>query len=101
MLFIPGDYWHSVRALDKSISVSCWWHTHRLVALGLAGIEAMQKGKPFERIRASDVDAFGGVGRLSQVMDMFEQGNPGARQAILSLCMPDVLQLLKDAQLSC
>lgn len=30
ILFIPGNYWHYVRALERSISLSFWWHTHNV-----------------------------------------------------------------------
>ncbi len=95
MLFIPGNYWHSVRALDRSISVSCWWFTHRLVDLFFAGSTALQEGKAFTPITIPDVDAFGGVARLLAALDVLP---PEQHEAVLTLSTPEVRRVIQLAR---
>jgi len=33
ILFIPRNYWHHVRALERSISMSFWWHPFRFMEI--------------------------------------------------------------------
>jgi hypothetical protein len=75
MLFIPGNYWHHVRALDKSISMSFWWRRDRLADI----ILRLMRKPPSERsafvialrgaITMADVEAFGGIGKLTDALE--------------------------------
>lgn len=33
IIFVPRNYWHHVRALERSISMSFWWHPYRLMEI--------------------------------------------------------------------
>jgi lysine-specific demethylase 8 len=33
IIFVPRNYWHHVRALERSISLSFWWHPYRLMEI--------------------------------------------------------------------
>jgi [protein]-arginine 3-hydroxylase / protease len=70
IVFIPGNYWHYVHALDKSISMSFWWRHHRI-----ADIINRYFGRPVSKrgdflqshkgtITMKDVEDFGGIERL-------------------------------------
>jgi hypothetical protein len=69
LLFIPGNYWHSLRSLDLSISVSCWWHKYRIAdlvhtALRRPGFQALAP----HLITLEDIEEFGGVARFAQAL---------------------------------
>ncbi|HKX33396.1 MAG TPA: cupin-like domain-containing protein [Blastocatellia bacterium] len=57
ILFIPGNYWHYVRALDKSISMSFWWRHYRLVEI----INGFFKNASSEKERSTFLESYGGV----------------------------------------
>lgn len=95
MLFIPADYWHYVRSLDKSISVSFWWRAYRLVEIFNQLFAAYRADKLESYVKANqgtvkmeDINEFGGVERLSTTLR--------------SVPMPDgfhkVIHLLLDPQ---
>jgi ribosomal protein L16 Arg81 hydroxylase len=50
MLFIPGRWWHHVRALDESVSLSFWYGGYKVAALNIAAalfrrLRGMQKSE--------------------------------------------------------
>jgi len=74
MLFIPGNYWHYVRALDDSVSMSFWWNHHRMVdivsrylrcpaAERAAFLETHREG-----ITMKDIEDFGGVEKFAAAL---------------------------------
>lgn len=67
MLFIPGNYWHSLRSLDPSISVSCWWRRFRLTDV-VWGVVSGKERVP-DQITPEDVREVGGAERLSAAWD--------------------------------
>lgn len=79
ILFIPGNYWHYVRALDKSISLSFWWRRHRISDL----INRLLAKDPAERaafleshtssVTADDVEEFGGIARLADALALLRE----------------------------
>jgi hypothetical protein len=94
ILFIPGDYWHHVRALDKSISMSFWWHHHRLVEIILRflkkGQSETERSTFLESYRgaitAKDVEDFGGIERLANALNAVGE----YRHSVLDLFDPSV-----------
>lgn len=81
ILFIPATYWHHVRALDKSISMSFWWRRHRisdLISRFLTKTNTSEERAAFlETYRATittaDVEEFGGIGQLSDALDSLRE----------------------------
>lgn len=76
MLFIPANYWHYVRALDKSISVSFWWRSYRIVEIFAQLFKALQTGQLESYltnnagiIEMKDIREFGGIATLSNALD--------------------------------
>jgi hypothetical protein len=70
LLFIPGNYWHSVRALDQSISVSCWWYVHRIVDVAVTSAKrAHDPSLPNDQITLADVEEFGGIPRVAAALE--------------------------------
>jgi hypothetical protein len=73
VLFIPRDYWHSVRASAPSISMSFWWVPFRLSAI--CGVVSSLSSEEFDKARTSgrlaisqsDVEEFGGTTRLLSI----------------------------------
>jgi Cupin-like domain len=94
ILFIPGNYWHHVRALDESISMSFWWRHYRLVDIILRFFDKVSSER--ERltflesykgaITAEDVEDFGGIERLAKALNMI--GGYGG--SVLELFAPSV-----------
>jgi hypothetical protein len=69
ILFIPGNYWHSLRSLDPSISVSCWWRVFRLADVVVSALTSAATGAPLaETATLADVDACGGVPLVSALL---------------------------------
>jgi hypothetical protein len=95
MLYVPAHYWHSVRSLDASISVSYWWRPWKVSDLFDSLREVVLMGgdvEGFARARAgvvnvNDVDELGGVAVL---------GNALAHQAVQPLMA--VIDVLFDAE---
>jgi lysine-specific demethylase 8 len=74
MLFIPGNYWHHVRALERSISLSFWWHPSLAVERFFQLLEA---------VKADQTEAFlGRAAPLSLSTDDLRQ--VGGPQALLA-----------------
>jgi hypothetical protein len=70
LLFIPGNYWHSLASLDQSISVSCWWRVHRIADLVLTAVaDSGRSAAPSELITCADVEEFGGFPRLVAALE--------------------------------
>lgn len=72
VLFIPMRWWHSLCALDESISVSFWWRPHRISDLtaSLLATGSVSRLRAFldehrGTISAADVAEFGGLARLA------------------------------------
>jgi len=90
LLFIPGNYWHSLRSLDPSISVSCWWRVHRIAELVLSMMKPTHNIPVDEsKITMSDVEEFGGMARFAEAL-ISEELPPDARKLILALLKDDV-----------
>jgi Cupin-like domain len=100
ILFIPGNYWHHVRALDKSISMSCWWQHYRLVEIILRFFDKVSSERERstflesyrEAITAKDVEDFGGVERLANALNSLGE----YRHYILDLLAPSVRATLLE-----
>jgi hypothetical protein len=94
LLFIPGNYWHSLRSLDPSISVSCWWRVHRIADVVVTAI-ARQKNPslPVDRITRDDVEAYGGIAVVGEVLRT--ELPEGMRDLIWSILEPDVQHALR------
>jgi Cupin-like domain len=106
ILFIPGNYWHHVRALDKSISISFWWQHYRLVEIILNFFSKATSEKERstflesyrESITAKDVEDFGGIERLSNAMNTLGEYPhsflnlfaPSVRTTLLNISNSDV-----------
>lgn len=90
ILFIPGNYWHSLRSLDPSISVSCWWRVHRIADLVLSTMKPVHKiPLDDDKITLADVEEFGGMPRLAEALLNVELPSD-ARKVIWSLMKDDV-----------
>ena len=102
ILFIPANYWHWVRALDKSISMSFWWRRHRVTDMinrfFLTQGRAEQSSflaSHAETIGMTDVEDFGGVTRLADALDLLKQnGGP-----VIDLLDQSVRASLRNARL--
>jgi lysine-specific demethylase 8 len=94
ILFIPGNYWHYVRALDKSISMSFWWRHHRLVEIILGFFNKVSSEKERSTflesyrgaITAKDVEDFGGIEKLANILNRLGEH----RHSVLDLFAPSV-----------
>ena len=65
MLFIPGNYWHSLQSLDPSISVSCWWRVYQIADVVVTALRRRENPSlPLDNITLADVVEFGGIDRL-------------------------------------
>lgn len=94
LVFIPGDYWHSLRSLDPSISVSCWWRVHRIADVAKTGFDRLRNPSlPADTIVAADVEEFGGVAAVSAIFDTDEMP-PEGKQLIWSLMETSVRQTI-------
>jgi lysine-specific demethylase 8 len=72
MLFIPANYWHYVRSLEPSISVSFWWRAYRVAEIFFQLLKAFQANQLPAFIKANigsinmnDIKEFGGIARLA------------------------------------
>ena len=82
LLFIPGNYWHSLCALDQSISVSCWWFVHRITDLALSGIRKDKDAAlRAESITLTDAVEYGGIDRLCNALQF--DGVPAEVRSLL------------------
>ena len=90
LLFIPGNYWHSLRSLDPSISVSCWWRVHRIADVVVTAIR--RRTNPdlaADRITIQDVNDFGGIRAVSEALRTADL-TPEIRNLIYSVMEPEV-----------
>lgn len=96
MLFIPADYWHYVRSLEKSISVSFWWRAYRVVEI-FNQLFTAYKAERLEAyasanrgtVKMEDVYEFGGAERLSATLKSVPMP-AGFREVIHALMDPQV-----------
>lgn len=95
LLFIPGNYWHSLRSLDPSISVSCWWRVHRIADAVVTALKRLvDPSLPPDRITRADVEEYGGVAAVAAVLDG-EDLPDQMREMIQSVMEPDVLSAVR------
>jgi hypothetical protein len=81
LLFVPRDYWHFMQAFGASISVSTWWHPHRvsdLVSRILALAGEPQRALELARAHAgactrNDIEELGG---MDDARDWLRHGVP-------------------------
>jgi lysine-specific demethylase 8 len=84
ILYIPRDYWHYVRALEPSISMSFWWIPFRLSEIwskiSLLSDPEFEKMRITDRLKidSSDLVEFGGVARLAAVFGEMKGSLAGA-----------------------
>lgn len=75
MLFIPGNYWHYVRSLDDSISMSFWWNHHRMVDIVRRYLRAPERERAAfleahrEAITMKDIEDFGGLQKFAAALN--------------------------------
>jgi hypothetical protein len=77
IIFIPRNYWHHVRALERSISMSFWWNPYRLMEL--ARFACVESEAPTHRpqglgalsVTHADIVEFGGKARLENIFCEF------------------------------
>lgn len=99
-LFVPAHYWHSVRSLDPSISVSFWWHPvrlveiyHQLVLAVRKDLDPMTASRDYaELVDEGDVEELGGIEVLSSSFDV-EMLRPFGR-AVYGTLKPSVREAL-------
>lgn len=81
ILFIPRNYWHHVRALEKSISMSFWWSPYRLAEILGKIIKAnddefaLVLSANNNVITPLDIDEFGGVVQLKKLFSFFKDAS--------------------------
>jgi lysine-specific demethylase 8 len=77
VIYIPRNYWHYVRALERSISMSFWWNPCRLMEV--ARLLVSENEPEIEELRLqgettltdADITEFGGVARLESAFAEF------------------------------
>jgi hypothetical protein len=77
VLYIPRDYWHYVRALERSISMSFWWNPYRLMEI--ARLLTTEDETSLEELRLpgrlsisdADIGEIGGESSLDRVFAQF------------------------------
>jgi hypothetical protein len=77
IIYIPRNYWHHVRALERSISMSFWWSPVRLMEV--VGLINYQDDRKLEELRVrgktvltvDDIAEFGGVSRIASAFAAF------------------------------
>lgn len=78
ILFIPRNYWHEVTALERSISLSFWWHPYRLMEIssrvgGLTEAEVESLCREHGLLVSSgDIEEMGGSESLAGAFAAFE-----------------------------
>jgi hypothetical protein len=103
LLFVPLDYWHFMQSLGPSISVSLWWHPHRvsdlvyrILSLARQPQGAMQLA---ERHRGSvtrnDIEELGGVDELREWL---RHGVPSHLREVMSSLLADDLRVAVKAE---
>jgi hypothetical protein len=77
VIYIPRNYWHYVRALEKSVSMSFWWNPCRLMEVvrllsseNEPEIEALRR-QGRTALTDEDIREFGGVARLKSAFAEF------------------------------
>lgn len=95
LLLIPLNFWHFMESFGASISVSMWWHPHKLAALAHRALQLAKDPMAAERlindhageVTWTDIEALGGIDECRN--GMLEL--PGAwRRAFLKLLAEDV-----------
>lgn len=96
MLFIPGNYWHSLRSLDASISVSCWWRVHRIADVVITTLKRKHNSSlPPDRITSADIEEFGGLALASRAL-LADELPSEMLELIWSVMEPDVQKAIRD-----
>ncbi len=91
VIYIPRNYWHYVRALERSISMSFWWNPCRLMeVVRLLTINPAPKLEELHRqgrisLMLEDIAEFGGVSRLESAFAQFH--NPVALEEVAARLM--------------
>jgi lysine-specific demethylase 8 len=90
-IYIPGDTWHYVRSLSKSISLSFWWFRD-YIAEAIFKITTFCSGRSFDSlqlntIHESDVQAFGGYARFNMAINILPLKE---RSVLASFCDPAI-----------
>lgn len=99
LIFIPGNYWHSLRSLDPSISVSCWWRVHRMADVVKTALERIRNpALAPDVITPADVEQFGGLSQASAVFDG-DDLSPDAKALIWSVMDSTVRGAITDWRL--
>lgn len=103
LLFIPGDYWHYVRALERSVSVSFWWRPS-LLAECVIHLALAIKDQALDRfvasragvVQAHDVEVFGGIDRLRAELAPYADtpAYPTLLAALQGMLAPELRSLL-------
>jgi hypothetical protein len=71
-VYIPRNYWHHVRALERSISMRFWWMPFRLMEIGSRVLQAgddpasLVRARQMSRVALHDIEAIGGAARLGE-----------------------------------
>lgn len=99
-LFIPTRWWHSLCALDESVSVSFWWRPHRLADLTAAALAAGSVAdlRVFleahrRSVTLADVAEIGGVQALADGVAALA---PPVARMVSVLLAPEVLAALAE-----
>jgi hypothetical protein len=77
VIYIPRNYWHYVRALERSISISFWWNPCRLMEVVRLLSSANEPRAEELRLQGrttltgDDIAEFGGVVRLESAFAQF------------------------------
>jgi Cupin-like domain len=96
LIFIPGNYWHSLRSLDPSISLSCWWRVHRIADVVVTALQAPGESAGVNNvITSADVSEFGGLDRRACALESGELPE-GLCELVRSLLEPMVRRSLEN-----
>ncbi len=102
--YIPRNYWHYVRALQRSISMSFWWIPFRLMEIGSEYLResrdpSSQQLAKQSRLAVHDIEAIGGITRLAEILAEFT--DPGAvsrlRHGLMSVAEQDARPAIEMA----
>lgn len=99
VIFIPAHYWHYVRSLEVSMSVTFWWRASRLIELMTRFKEAARAGRLEEflqqhaqSITLRDLEQLGGVENLRQ---LWQPLAPRVRELCERMLAPELKALVQ------
>ena len=98
LLFIPAHWWHYVRSLEVSMTVTFWWRSSRVIEILTRFKEAAAHGRlgPFlaqhqAALGARDLQELGGLEAFQQ---LWQPMAPRVRELVRQMLDPDLDQLV-------